>query len=91
MKKDEILKTAKDKFNVKLDPKEKLSDLESKLETLEKNNAEKPKPTKKKVLAREILLPQKGNSARLCLGILYIEKNSGHSFTMKELSKRRES
>ena len=48
MKKDEILKTAKDKFNVKLDPKEKLSDLESKLETLEKNNAEKPKPTKKK-------------------------------------------
>ena len=48
MKKDEILKTAKDKFNVKLDPKEKLTDLEDKLETLEKNNAKESKPKKKK-------------------------------------------
>ena len=48
MKKDEIIKTAQEKFNVKLNPKEKLSDLEGKLETLEKNNAAEPKPTKKK-------------------------------------------
>ena len=47
MKKDEILKTAKEKFNVKLDPKEKLADLEDKLETLEKNNAKESKPKKK--------------------------------------------
>ena len=47
MKKDEILKTAKDKFNVKLDPKEKLADLEDKLETLEKNDAKESNPKKK--------------------------------------------
>ena len=47
MKKDEILKTAKDKFNVKLDPKEKLADLEDKLETLEKNDEKESKPKKK--------------------------------------------
>ena len=34
MKKDEVLKIAKEKFNVKLNPKEKLSDLQDKLESL---------------------------------------------------------
>jgi len=38
MKKDEVLKVAKEKFNVRLNPKEKLADLLHKLETLENNS-----------------------------------------------------
>ena len=45
MKKDEIVKMAKEKFNVTLNPKDKLSVLEEKLKAME-SKEEKPKPKK---------------------------------------------
>ena len=65
MKKDEIIKTAQEKFNVKLNPKEKLSDLEGKLEALEKKNAEKPKPTKKKGSGKGNPIASKGEYGKV--------------------------
>lgn len=38
MKKDELIKLAKEKFNVSLNPKDKLKDLEAKVASLEESN-----------------------------------------------------
>ena len=55
MKKDEIVKMAKEKFNVALNPKDKLSVLEEKLKAME-SKEEKPEPKADSSLTVSVLV-----------------------------------
>ena len=63
MKKDEILKVAKEKFNVKLNPKEKLADLQHKLDTLEESSEVVEEPVQDS--SRRQPIASKGESGRI--------------------------
>jgi|TARA_Y100000114_G_scaffold94066_1_gene87453 hypothetical protein len=63
MKKDEVLKVAKEKFNVKLNPKEKLADLMDKLDALENNSELVEEPVQE--TSKRQPIASKGESGRV--------------------------
>jgi hypothetical protein len=74
--KDKIIEEAKEKYNVSLNPKNKLAELEAQLNILKEKN--KPSKKEKKVLFfREEVL------AKLLFTILFIEMNIGLLFIVK--------
>ena len=66
MTKDELLKVAKEEFNITLNPKEKLVDLEAKLTSLEANKGVKEVKTKKtKEVVSKDPIASKGEHGKL--------------------------
>ena len=74
--KDKIIEEAKEKYNVSLNPKNKLADLEAQLNSLkEKNKASKKEKKERK--SQKLLFFQEEVSAKLLFIIQYIEMNIG--------------